>query len=293
MIAKAKSLMRKIGNHNYPPEWPQIHFAPLAKEPTFLFLFTPPYSGSTALAKILNSAHGSMALNGNCEGQWLVPGMCKLDRWKPEKHIEWSSVRSVWLSKVRMVEDLVGRIDLVIEKSPPNLVRSSQLLENFPNHEIIVFNRNPYANCASILFRHHDPENKSEEQRIKIVEGLAKQWAFRSAYAKKIIDLHDPVAFTYEEFCSDIASTMNATVERISLLNGINPDIEVKIKDYAPQKISDQNKRQIAKLSERELEVIGQTLKENESLLNSFGYTSEWKKDVEQGGAGNVAPRRA
>lgn len=265
----------------------------MENEPTFLFLFTPPYSGSTALAKILNSASSSMSLSHICEGQWLVPGLCKKDRWKPEKRIEWESVRSVWLSKVRMVQDLVGPVDLVIEKSPPNLVRSEQILESFPNHEIMVFNRNPYANCASILYRHHNPENKSEDDRIEILKVLAAAWAFRSDYAKKIIDLHDPVAFTYEEFCADVNSTMRATMKRIPLLKGINPDLQIKVKDYAPQRISDQNKRQISKLSERELEIIGETLKKNEVLLNAFGYTSEWKNDVEQGGAGNAAARRA
>jgi hypothetical protein len=276
-----------------PPDWPMPHSRSLENEPTFLFVFTQPYSGSTALAKILNSAPWSMALQSRCEGQWLVPGMCKSDRWKTDKQIEWKSVRSVWLSKVRMVEDLVGRVDLVIEKSPPNLVRSAQILENFPNHEIMVFNRNPYANCASMLYRNHSPENKSEDQRIQLVKKLAKWWAFRSSYAKKIIEFHNPVAFTYEEFCADVASTMIGAMEKIPLLKGINPNLQIRVKDYAPQGISDQNKRQISKLSEKELEMIGETLKQNEALLNSFGYTSEWKKDIEQGGAGNAAPRRA
>jgi hypothetical protein len=293
MIAKTKSLLRRIRNDYYPPEWPQPCHSPLENEPTFLFLFTPPHSGSTALAKMLNSASSSMVLTGKCEGQWLVPGLCKLDRWEPEKRIEWQSVKSVWMSKVRMVEELIGRVDLVIEKSPPNLVRSEQLLRHFPNHEIMVFNRNPYANCASALYRHHDPVDKSEDDRIEILKGLAAAWATRSDYAKTIIDLHDPIAFTYEEFCADVDSTMRTTMERIPLLKGINPDLQMKVKDYAPQRISDQNKRQISKLSERELETIAETFRKHEVLLNSFGYTSDWKKDVEQGGAGNAAPRRA
>lgn len=292
MTSKTKSFVRKIQRDDTPEEWPHPFCPQVEHEPTFLFVFTPPNSGSTALAKILNSAHSSMTLKKNGEGQSLIPGLHKSGRWNPEMKIDWSSVKAVWMSKVRMVEELVGRIDFVIEKSPPNLVRSAQLLEQFPKHEIIVFNRNPYANCASLLYRHHQPDLKSEDERIATLKVLAKKWLIRAGYAKNIITHHSPVTFTYEELCGDVAATVAKIKEQIPLLEGISPELEIKVKDYPPQKISDQNKRQIANLSEREKEAIGESFKEHEELLNSFGYTSDYTEDVEQGGAGDVATRR-
>lgn len=275
MSRKKKSLLRIVKRHYLPEEWPRPGYSKIEHEPTFLFLFTPPYSGSTALAKILNSAHSSMMLHPKGEGQWLIPGLCKSDRWEPEKKIDWSSVKAVWMSRVRMVEELVGRVDLVIEKSPPNLARSAGFLDQFPNHEIIVFNRNPYANCASILYRRYQPESKSEGERIAILKDLAQNWLSRASYAQKIIKDHSPVSFTYEEFCGDVEATVSKITEKIPLLEGICPELEINVKDYPPQRISDQNKRQIAKLSEKEREAIGQVLKGNEELLNLFGYTAD------------------
>ncbi|MGE9270711.1 MAG: sulfotransferase [Verrucomicrobiales bacterium] len=268
-----------------PSAWPIHPPSNRENDPVFLFLFTPPYSGSTALAHILNSAPASMILRSNGEGQWLVPGLCADDRWDPRKAIHWDSVRSVWLNQVQFVEELVGPIELVIEKSPPNLARSAQLLEHFPRHEIMVFNRNPYANCSSILYRQYPAEDQSEKERISILTDLANQWVERTQYAKAIIDEHDPLAFTYEEFCADVASTIHRVVTRIPSLRGIDPHRKVLVKDYAPQKISNQNQRQISRLTDRELAAIGEQLQSHENLLKDFGYTSDWKQAEAQGGA--------
>jgi hypothetical protein len=161
--------------------WPKPQASQISSDPRYLFIFTPPYSGSTALAKILNSTPGSMILNGRAEGQWLIPGLCTNDRWDPWKYIDWESVKLVWSSRVALVEEMVAPVELVIEKSPPNLVRSNALLECFPKHEVLVFNRNPYGYCSSILYRQHQPEAKTLAQRAEILELMAHEWVYRSS----------------------------------------------------------------------------------------------------------------
>ena len=90
------------------------------------------------------------------------PRKCEADRWDREKVVTWESVRSVWLERAELIKSLVQDVDLIIEKSPPNLVRIDQLIAHFPNHSLVAFNRNPYAICSSIFYRNHDPKNKSE-----------------------------------------------------------------------------------------------------------------------------------
>ncbi len=51
-----------------------------SNQPHFLFIITPPYSGSTAISGVLNSSHRTMILQKSGEGQWLVPGLCEKDR---------------------------------------------------------------------------------------------------------------------------------------------------------------------------------------------------------------------
>lgn len=282
------NIIQKFKDSYFPPDWPTPTPMPLDHEPRFLFVLTPPYSGSTALSKVLNSARGSMTLRPDGEGQWLLPGLCKQDRWDPEKYIDWDAVEVVWKNKIRTVEQLVGRVDVVIEKSPPHMIRSEALLKQFPQHDLIVFNRNPYANCSSILHRNYSPGGKTEDERIEDLKQLASDWAFRAAWAKRNIDTYNCLNFTYEEFSDDVESTMRMTVDRIPNLVDVRSDLTIKVKDYPPQKIANQNSRQVSKLSAREREAIGLTLQKHEELLNFFGYTSDWKVDIEQGGAGNV-----
>jgi hypothetical protein len=286
MLSDARAALIKIKRRFCQSEWPRpSHKLALDREPKFVFIFTPPYSGSTALAKVLNSAWSSMALTSDCEGQWLVPGLCKSDRWDPGKWVDWESVRLTWLSKVRMVEELTGKARIVIEKSPPNLVRHNELLATFPNHEIIVFNRNPFANCSSILYRNYPAEDMSDNDRLEILENLAKKWINRSSYAMKVSSLHSSLTITYEQFCADSSGIVKMLIDRIPSLQGIDPDLEIRVKDYPAQKITNFNNVQISKLTPREIEMIGIVLSKHEALLNQFQYTSDWRKDIKEGGA--------
>ena len=52
----------------------------------------------------------------------------------------------------------------------------------------------------------------------------------------------------------------------------INPAANVKVKDYNPQPISNQNERQISMLADEEIEHISESLKSNTELLEYFGY---------------------
>ena len=60
-------------------------------EPHFLFIITPPYSGSTALAKFLNTSSKISIFGNKAEGQWLIPGMCQKNRWENNKYIDYDS----------------------------------------------------------------------------------------------------------------------------------------------------------------------------------------------------------
>ena len=247
-------------------------------EPTFLFVFTPPYSGSTALAQVLSTAPRSMMLHPTGEGQALISGLQGRGRWNPGMPVNWASVKAVWMHRVHEVAAASGPVNLVVEKSPPNMVRASGLLKLFPKHQIIVTNRNPYAFCASSLYRNQDIQSQSEEQRAHALKKVAAEWITFSHYVKKIVEVYSPVFFTYEEFCSEAAVTLARTIERIPELNGASANTKVIVKDYPPQRISDQNIRQIALLSDQDRLILRNALRPEEELLRFFGYTSDWSK---------------
>lgn len=79
------------------------------------------------MAKILNTSHRTVLLENRGEGQWLVPGLCQEDRWNPDKQVDYASVRAVWMNRFQMLKQFTPGADVVVEKSPPNMVRLEQL----------------------------------------------------------------------------------------------------------------------------------------------------------------------
>jgi hypothetical protein len=242
-------------------------------EPRFLFILTPPFSGSTLLAKILNTSKNTMLLHEKGEGQWLIPQMCEPDRWKPEKKIDWKVVKLVWLNQYKRVFSQENHTALIVEKSPPNIVRAEQIFKHFNNAVFMAFNRNPYANCSSILHRNYVVEKLSKEKRIAILENLARLWIFRSRHIRSFIEVHNIYYFTYEAFCEQPIKCINGLIEICPELKDVNVNAHVKVKDYKAQGIVNQNPRQIEWLDQDEIAVISSVLSAEEALLKFFGYS--------------------
>lgn len=272
----AKALLKDDSANPWPQPDVKIEF-----EPHFLFIITPPHSGSTALAHILNTAQGAALLNEQAEGQWLVPGMCAADRWEPSKVMNWDSIRAMWYSRINMLRTMVNA-DLIIEKSPPNILRIDQLIKAFPNSALMAFNRDPFANTGSILSRHHDPQSKTEAERIAIVKILTKGWVDRAVWVQKwITELKAPY-FSYEEFCERPMECIARLTDATPGLKTVDAQRGIRVKDYKRQTLENQNARQVSYLTHREIETISEQLNAHRKLVSFFGYDAdaplvEWK----------------
>ncbi|WP_413665459.1 sulfotransferase family protein [Microbulbifer sp. CNSA002] len=241
-------------------------------QPHFLFIITPPYSGSTALANLINTSHKTMILQPRGEGQWLIPGMCEKDRWNADKDINYLSVKATWLNKYQAIKKLTQNIEVVIEKSPPNMMRMKQIASQFKSYSFIANNRDPYANCASILYRHHDTDNLGQDERKVILDKLTSAWVMRSVKIKELISSLNAPLVTYEEFCREPLLIIDKLAVPDGVTDSIDPNANLKVKDYKPQPISNQNERQISLLTGSEIDYISQRLKPEGGLLNYFGY---------------------
>ena len=253
------------------PRWP----LPLYDnniQPHFFFLVTPPYSGSTAIAKILETSHKIMALHSNAEGQWIVPGLCEKDRWDPDKKINYESVKAVWLHTFQKEKKRNPSLQVVIEKSPPNILRIKKLSSQFSDSSFVVNNRDPYANCASILYRNHNAENISDDIRIETLQTLTRDWIMRSRYLKEFVIKSKTPLITYEKFCENPSNLIEVLDLPAGVSDTINLNAKVKVKDYNIQGISNHNKQQISNLSGLEIECISGILKSEIPLLEFFGY---------------------
>jgi|GEM_PF-754547 len=253
-------------------EWP-VKTVVSKIEPRFIFLLTPPNSGSTAIAQTFMSCQNVAGLKDNGEGQWLIKGLSDSDRWSDAKQINKKSLRSVWMDTFNHLHEN-NQITHIIEKSPPNMVRIDILKETFPQHIVIASNRDPYANVSSKLFRYTSGlEGLSTNDRHRRVLQLTEQWVKHSTLLRHQIVKHNIPYLSYEDFCADPTS-LQGLIDKSRFSGEINLDFSglVKVKDYCPQGIMDFNSKQKSNLRHEDFSAITDILKPHEGLLSFFNY---------------------
>ena len=243
-------------------------------QPHFLFIITLPYSGSTALAKTLATSESMMLLDEHSgEGQWRIPGLCQKDRWNPEIVINEESVKATWLSIYQAAKRNNPAIDVVVEKSPPNMMRIHQLMSLFDKHSLLAYNRNPYAFCSSSLHRNVIVNNLSHDDRQQGIQIQVKKWIEWSLKIKNLIyELKMPL-LTYEQFCASPESLFEKLILSDDIKKTINLNKKIKVKDYAAGKIENYNQVQIEKFTDHEISCITNLLSSHEELLEFYNYS--------------------
>ncbi|MDG2412578.1 MAG: sulfotransferase [Halioglobus sp.] len=251
--------------------WPRPHYDE-TKQPHFLFIITPPYSGSTCLAKLINTSPKTTLLDPSGEAQWLIPGLCGPQRWRADLPVDFESVKAVWLNMYQRLERASGGKAIVIEKSPPNMMRMEKICNLFSDYSLLANNRNPYAFCSSALYRNHPVHEISVEERVRRLENLARTWLERSRKVRDLTTQLNAPLVTYEQFCAEPRSLVRKLRLDHRIANTIQFDDPIKVKDYAPQQIVNQNPRQIGLLSPDEIEAISHQLSTDLDLLAFYDY---------------------
>jgi len=164
-------------------------------------------------------------------------------------------------------------IEIIVEKSPPNMVRIEKLSSLFKSYSILAYNRNPYANCASMLYRHFDADNIDDKARKIALTSLANKWIIRSSIIKDLIQKQNVPFLTYEDFSSSPEKIIHKIPLPKNITENLDPYATIKVKDYPPQTISNHNTRQIAKLKSHEIAFLSKIFSKHKELLLTFGYT--------------------
>jgi hypothetical protein len=242
------------------------------EQPHFLFIVTPPFSGSTAIAELLHSSAQIGFLQERAEAQWLVPGLCADARWDAGMPVDYASVQATWLARWQQLHTADPALRVVVEKSPPNMVRLEALAALFNEVSLLANNRDPYANCASILYRMHNGAQLSAAQREQQLRTLATHWLLRSARIRELVSRLDIPLLTYEQFCDAPASILGKLNLPPGVAETIDVQSQVRVKDYPMQGIANQNQRQIALLGDGEIAAISEVLAPQQELLDYFSY---------------------
>ena len=202
-----------------------------------LFILSPSYMGTTAMAKLVMASPRVWSRMPNAEGQKLpeAAALWPARPWHPDEPIDWPALKAVWEE---------GRPEgaILIEKSPPNLVRADQILQHWPGAFFVISMRNPLAVIASYLRR----REASDEE----VSTSVSRWMKRSKMQRSNVERLKgrSLVTTYEGFAQAPGDFVRG-LETVFGPLGVDPAARIKVKHYKPAPIADHNERQIATLS--------------------------------------------
>jgi hypothetical protein len=241
----------------------------------FLFVLTPPYCGSTVLWRMLATSPAVSALPQ--EGQHL-PAVAPILRkrvWDAAQPIDWATVRREW----EKLWDLSRPI--LLEKSPPHLIRAAAIEKAFAPATFVAMMRNPYAFCEGYARRKNAP----------LAEAAAFWLRCAAAQQRNVATLERLLYFSYEEFTADpqaLAQKIIAFMPALESLDAGGSYAARSIVSYEARPIQDLNALKIAQLSAGDVANINRVLEGRPELLDYFGYelvTPERARGLRQVGA--------
>jgi hypothetical protein len=225
----------------------------------YLFVLCPPYCGSTVLWKLIATSDHVSALPS--EGQFLpeVEGVMRQAPWDADFEMPWEQIRAVW--------DRYWNHDkqVLLEKSPPNLLRTDQIREHFQPVQFVMMVRNPYAHCEGLMRRDGSAPEDAAEFAIRCLQ------LQRENRAK----LPDSLWFTYEQLASDPRGIARKLCEFLPQLGELSPRDTFQVhSNYSREqsRIVDLNRKKIRAMSPAQIGRINAVFSKYEDTLNDWGY---------------------
>jgi hypothetical protein len=235
------------------------------KDFKYLFVLSPPFCGSTLLTQIISSSNNVSCNNniGLMEGQHLPQAKDILftkDRWDIDKKIDWIKVKSIW----HKYWDLSKPI--LLEKSPPNIIRVEKINKYFNKVKFICLVRNPYAQIQSNLRRYNTDIKVATTDYIKYLK-----------FQKENLNKYDSILIKYEDLTEQPLIEKEKIIQYLPVLHDIKIDLKFSAHNIRKSKnlpLTNLNKESIDMLSKEQISSINIILKKEEKILSFFDYSS-------------------
>jgi len=154
---------------------------------------------------------------------------------------------------------------VLVEKSPPNLLRMRWLQANFAPARFIVISRNPYAACEGICRRRPDCT----------IEQAAEQWRCAHEFMfEDLPHLQRVTRITYEQLCDEPMQTLRELETFLELGQPFEPSViestfTFRPSEYRNTKLTNYNMRSIERLTEDEIATITNVAGQ---MMDKLGY---------------------
>lgn len=227
--------------------------------PSYLFVLCPPYSGSTLLWKLLSTSQNVSSLP--VEGQFL-PELASIMRgkpWDPDHVLPWPEIKAVWETYWDLDKPVL------LEKSPPNLIRTRDILAHFHPVKFVVMVRNPYAQSEGLVRRNHWPVKRAANFSMMCLR----------TQLKNARELDSALVLTYESLVQNPAQACQQLTAFIPELADMDhaASFEVhSIDGTLNRPITDLNTRKIASLPADTIAAMNEIFVQHQKTLDAWGY---------------------
>jgi hypothetical protein len=229
----------------------------------FLFILCPPYAGSTLMREIICSSPQVSPTNifGMGEGQGLPEIRQMVDyrrRWEEDMDYPWPAIKMVWLKYWDTSKPVL------MDKSPPNLIRAESIQEHFKPAWFIVMARNPYAHCEGMMRR---DKITIEAAAHFIIKCLRHQQQNAELLERNCV-------IRYEELVFDLQAVKRKLGQFMPELEAVVVDKLFPAHNYKSQRlpVTDFNAESIGRLTAEQILSLNQVFAGEQELLAYFGY---------------------
>jgi hypothetical protein len=238
-------------------------FSTRSAQNRFLFILCPPYAGSTLMHEIICTSAQVSPTNifGVREGQGLPEVRRLVDyrkEWDEDYEYPWCDIKSIWLQYWDTSRPVL------MDKSPPNLLRARDIQRYFHPCSFIVMTRNPYAQSEGMMRRNKMPPKSAAEFAVKCLR-------FQRQNAES---LDRSCTIRYEDLVTDPLATKRQLETFMPQLKALDMDRRFTAHNRQNEKlrVTDLNPGSIARLTNNEKAQLTDVFAVDPALLSGFGY---------------------
>lgn len=226
---------------------------------SYLFVLCPPYSGSTVLWKLLSTSENVSALP--LEGQFL-PELKDLMRdkpWDASHTLPWPEIKKVWDSYWDKDKPVL------LEKSPPNIIRTGDIVAHFQPVKFVIMVRNPYAQCEGLMRRNN----------WKVTRAANFSMMCLRTQLENARELDDTQILTYESLVQNPAKACEQLATFMPALEDMDSTASFEVHSIdgtVDRPITDLNAKKIAALPADTIASINEVFIRHRETIESWGY---------------------
>jgi hypothetical protein len=225
----------------------------------YLFVLSPPYTGSTLLWKILGTSPSvsSLPREGVQVAGPEVKGTALLE--DPNLKVPWDDVKKQWAEKWDFSKPIL------LEKSPAHIHRAAAIKKHFSPAYFIVLMRDPYAFCEGCTRR---KAHYSHQDSARLWVKCAK------SQRRNLQEREHVLSVRYEDFTEHPERALQRIIDFIPQVESLHADdVETFTVMGRRRRINNVNESKIKMLRRSEVREVNTVLKSHRDLMHYFDYS--------------------